>query len=253
MTAREDLPKIYLSMPHECGYLPDKIATTIFVDPHAVVSNPIYSLLVQQGFRRSGDLVYRPECQDCNACIPVRIPVDSFHPSRGQRRVWQRNRDLVVTEGEARFSQEHFDLYRKYQRTRHTGGSMDTDDPARYRDFLFGSVGDTRVLEIRRAGAISAIGSLLAVAVIDRLQDGLSAVYTFFDPSESHRGLGIYAILYEIELARTLELPHLYLGYYIAESPKMDYKLNFQPLEGLRNRIWAPLPREGTLHDCNSL
>ena len=229
-------------MPHECGYLPDEIATTIFVDPKAVISNSIYSLLAQQGFRRSGDLIYRPQCQECDACVPVRIPVETFKPNRSQRRIWQRNRDLTTTHLEAGFRQEHFELYRKYQSARHAGGSMDTDDPSQYGDFLFGKVGNTRLLEMRLAENHKEKGALLAVAVIDQLEDGFSAVYTFFDPAESRRALGVYAILLEIELARSEGLPYLYLGYYIAESEKMNYKLNYQPLRAFRNRAWEDFP-----------
>ena len=244
MSLSQELPKIFISMPHECGYLQDKIATTIFVDPKANISNAVYSLLALQGFRRSGNLVYRPHCEGCDACVPVRIPVAEFHPTRSQRRVWQRNQDLAIRELSAEYTDEHFSLYRRYQRSRHAGSSMDTDDPDRYRDFLFGSIADTRMIEMRAPAAGSGKGKLLCVAVIDVLDDGLSAVYTYFEPDETRRALGIFSVLYEVEMAKTLDLAHAYLGYYIAESAKMNYEINYQPLQAFKNGNWLWLKKD---------
>jgi arginyl-tRNA--protein-N-Asp/Glu arginylyltransferase len=241
MSISQELPKIFVSMPHECGYLSDKIATTIFIDPKANISKPIYSLLARQGFRRSGDLIYRPHCEGCDACVPVRIPVAEFRPARSQRRVWQRNQDLVIREVSPGYTDEHFSLYRRYQQSRHTGSSMDTDDPDRYREFLFGSIAETRLIEMRAPTAGTAMGELLCVAVIDMLDDGLSAVYTYFEPDETRRALGVFSVLYEVELAKSLALPYTYLGYYIAESAKMNYKINYQPLQAFKYGDWIPL------------
>jgi arginyl-tRNA--protein-N-Asp/Glu arginylyltransferase len=246
MSLSQTLPKIYISMPHECGYLPDQVATTIFVDPRANIGNSVYSLLARQGFRRSGNLIYRPHCETCNACIPVRIPVSSFKPNRSQRRIAKRNEDLLIVEVEAGYRDEHFELYCRYQNQRHSGSSMDTDDPERYRDFLFGSVGDTRLIEMRSQDNVGTGGKLMAVAVVDELDDGLSAVYTFFEPSESRRALGVYAVLQEIEMTQTEGKANLYLGYYIAESSKMNYKTNYQPLEAFEDGQWTQLVIDGT-------
>lgn len=242
MNIKLELPTLYVSMPHECGYLPDHVATILFVDPKAPVSALRYSAMAKSGFRRSGNLVYRPQCETCHECVAVRIPVATFAPNRSQRRVRARNQDLIITKVAAEYTDEHFALYRMYQQVRHTHSSMDSDDPDQYNSFLFGRVATTEVYEFRLEVAGSK-KQLLAVAIIDKLDDGLSAVYTFFDPSESRRALGVYTVLYEIELARTLGLSYVYLGYYIAESRKMNYKINYQPTEGFDGKDWKILNR----------
>lgn len=237
MTISHKLPDLYLSMPHECGYLEGRIATTLFVDPHVPLSRTQYSNLVHQGFRRSGGLVYRPHCQGCSACVPVRIPVDRFIASRGQRRTWKRNDDLVIQQVKAGYRESHFELYCRYQSTRHTGGSMDVGDPVQYRDFLFSPDFETEVHEFRSAGD----GHLITVAIMDVLADGLSAVYTFFDPDEQRRAPGVHAILWQINEARRRGLPYVYLGYWIGESPKMRYKKDYRPLQALQHGIWGDM------------
>jgi leucyl-tRNA---protein transferase len=235
MTSKQKNPEIFLSMPHPCSYLEGKIATTLFIDPRYPIDGDKYGRLMHLGFRRSGDLVYRPHCRSCDACIPVRIPVERFQPNRSQRRVWKRNADLTVTARDATFVQEHFDLYLHYQRRRHAGGGMDDPDPRKYIDFLVGCRIETRFYEMRMGHR------LVGVAVSDRISDGLSAVYTFFDPDEISRGLGTYAILWQIDHAKSLNLHWVYLGYLIRESPKMAYKANFQPLETYLNGHWETL------------
>ena len=190
---------------------------------------------MDSGFRRSGEYVYRPRCGTCQACIPVRIPVNTFAPSRSQRRTWQRNQDLRISAQPAGFHEEHFALYRRYIADRHPGGGMDVEDPARYREFLLSSWSDTWCYEFRLDTR------LLAVAVVDRLLRGLSAVYTFYDPAYADRGLGTFALLREISEAQRLELSWLYLGYWIEECPKMAYKNRFRPLEVFRDGSWQSL------------
>jgi arginine-tRNA-protein transferase len=210
MNAKLELPKLYISIPHECSYLPDRMASTLFVDPKALISNPQYSLLARLGFRRSGSMVYRPHCGDCRECVAVRVPVTNFKPNRSQRRVWMRNQDLLISKVAPEHKEEHFALYRKYQQVRHAKGSMDSEDPNQYTNFLFGNTADTEVHELRLDTKNGDGQKLLAVAILDKLEDGLSAVYTFFDPSESRRALGVYSVLYEIELAQQLNLPYVY-------------------------------------------
>jgi arginine-tRNA-protein transferase len=237
MTREQKTPEIYLSMPHPCSYLPERMATTLFVDPRYPLDMEKFGHFMQLGFRRSGDLVYRPHCPECGACVPVRVPVEAFRPNRSQRRVWKRNADLHVVEHPAVFSRRHFDLYLRYQAGRHPGGGMDDPDPQKYTQFLVGNHIQTVFYEIRQQER------LLGVAVVDQLPDGLSAVYTFYEPGEKARGLGVYAILWQIECARELGLPYLYLGYWIEASPKMAYKADYSPLETYRHGQWQPLVR----------
>jgi leucyl-tRNA---protein transferase len=233
MTGHQPTPDVFLSMPHPCGYLAGETATTLFIDPRFPLNAQHYATFMQLGFRRSGDLVYRPHCAECQACVAVRIPVARFSPNRGQRRVWRRNRDVCIVPRPATYAQEHFDLYMRYQAGRHPGGGMDDTDPQKYLNFLVARRIDTTFYEMRVAER------LLAVAVVDRLNDGLSAVYTFYDPAAAERSLGTFAVLWEIEHARASRLAWLYLGYWIAQSPKMSYKVNFRPIEAYRNGYWS--------------
>lgn len=239
MTLRQHRPDLYLSMPHTCGYLDARMSTILFVDPQRMLNENEYGEFVRQGFRRSGDLVYRPHCQGCNACVPVRIPVREFSASRSQRRVWNRNSDIEIVERPKGFEKAHFDLYRRYQNVRHPESGMNDADPEKYVGFLTSRQVDTAFFEFRSHGA------LLGVAVADVLPDGLSAVYTFYDPDVPQRSLGSYAILWEIAEAARRGLDYLYLGYWIAESPKMSYKTNFRPVEAFLDGRWLtiPLPR----------
>lgn len=222
----------FLTPPHRCGYIPGRNAVTVFVDPRMRPTLATYSLLSQHGFRRSGDHVYRPKCPECAACVPVRIPVRDFLPRRMHRRTLRRNEDISITIREPVFQQEHFRLYERYLAARHAGGSMENPDPDGYLEFLTSSWSETQFCELR-AGS-----QLMAVAVIDRLEDGLSAVYTFFDPDLPERSLGRYAILRQIELARAEGLDWLYLGYWIEDCRKMAYKTEFEPLEYYVDGQW---------------
>jgi len=233
MSAEQKIPDMYLSLPHPCSYLAERMATTLFVDPRQPVAPEIFSVLMRSGFRRSGDLIYRPHCQGCRSCISVRIDAGRFRRSRGQARTWRKNQDLVAAEVPGEYRDEHFALYRQYQAHRHPGGGMDDPDPKKYADFLLSRVADTRLIEFRSAG-----GKLAAVAAVDVLADGLSAVYTFYDPAQMARGLGTYAILWQVEWARRLQVPWVYLGYWIRECPKMDYKAAFQPLQAYVSGHW---------------
>ena len=239
MTIRQNKPDLYLSMPHPCSYLDARMSTILFVDPQRILNEGEYGMFVRQGFRRSGDLVYRPHCQGCSACVPVRLPVADFSPSRSQRRVWNRNSDIEVVEQPAVFSAAHFELYRRYQAGRHPDSGMNDADPQKYLGFLTSRQVETVFFELRAADR------LLGVAVADVLPDGLSAVYTFFDPDVPRRALGVFALMWEIAETARRGLDYLYLGYWIAESPKMSYKINYQPLEALRGGHWLKLVPSG--------
>jgi arginine-tRNA-protein transferase len=234
MTIRVEPARVLLfaTPAHGCSYLPGNDATTLFVDPEFPKDPRIYTLLSQNGFRRSGEHVYRPNCQDCAACVAVRVAVARFTPRRGHRRALRNNRDLRVVTRDSEFCEEHFLLYSRYLGARHANGGMDNPTRKQFREFLLSSWANTTLYEFRLAG------HLVAVAVADHLTDGLSAVYTFFDPDFASRGLGTYAILWQIEESRRLGLDWLYLGYWIAESPKMLYKQEFQPQERFIGGRW---------------
>jgi len=224
--------KIYLSAPHECPYLPSETASSLIIDPNLTIDRDALSFFTVNGFRRSGDVIYRPHCAQCNACVSVRIPVSTYQPNRSQKRTAKRNRDLRIVATRARFDDDHFDLYMRYQRSRHPDSEMCDPDPEQYRRFLVNDRHETWFYEMYEQDR------LVAVTVCDRLNDGLSAIYTFFEPEHSWRSLGTFAVMHQIEQAKELELSYVYLGYWIAECRKMSYKTSFKPIEGLVNGIW---------------
>ena len=214
--------RMFLTTEYPCSYLPGRRARNLVADP-VVTDNPLYTQLAELGFRRSGDHVYRPHCRGCTACRSLRIPVEQFRPNRSQRRIWARNQDLQVQAQDAEFRDEHFDLFARYIMVRHSGGGMDPASPENYWSFIASRWCPTWLCEFRLER------ELLAVAVIDRLGDGLSAVYTFFDPLVEARSLGTFAILWQIAEARRLGLNWVYLGYWIEQCGKMAYKSHFSP------------------------
>ena len=225
--------KFFATPEHDCSYLEGRQATTLFVDPAARVDNKLYSKLSALGFRRSGRHIYRPHCVACSACIPIRIPVADFAARRRQRRIRQRNADLEVRLRAPEMTDENYALYASYITERHADGDMYPPSPEQFRAFLLCEWSDTCFVEFR------AQGRLVAVAVMDRVQDGLSALYTFFDPELSQRALGVYAILWQIDHARELGKPFLYLGYWIKQCQKMSYKTSYRPLEMFVGERWA--------------
>ena len=227
--------KVYTTYPHSCSYLDNREATTLFVDPRQIVDQKLYSNLSLLGFRRSGNHVYRPHCSHCNACIPARIPVADFQPSRSQRRTAARNQDLLVEQTRDISDDAAYDLYHRYIEQRHADGDMYPPDREQYESFL------SDAWECTRYYRFHAGGRLIAIAVVDELLDGLSAIYTFFEPGETRRSLGSYAILWQIERAREQRLEYLYLGYWIRDCQKMAYKSDYQPLEIYRDSRWGPL------------
>ena len=229
---KSEVVRLFQTLPHACGYFAQRTAQNLVIDPAAPQLAQIYDVALSRGYRRAGGHVYRPMCPGCRACVAARIPVQQFRPDRSQRRCLQRNADLELAIAPARYSEDHFALYRRYVNTRHTGGGMDNPDTDDFTRFLYTGWSPTVFVELRLHGR------LLGVAVTDFTANGLSAVYTFFDPNESARSLGTYAILRQIELARARGLAHVYLGFWIQDHPKMDYKARFRPLELLGPEGW---------------
>ncbi len=207
----------------------------MFVDPEAQVDKTLYTQLSQLGFRRSGTHLYRPQCLRCQACISCRIPVNLFKPNRNQRRCWQKNQDLRLHLVNHIDTEEHYHLYTRYIEQRHRNGDMYPPSQEQYRAFLTREWGLTQYIEIRQQE------KLIGLSVCDQLDDGLSAVYTFYDPTEEARSLGKFAILAQIHKAASLGLDYLYLGYWIKECEKMSYKIQYRPLDLLVNRRWMRL------------
>ncbi|MFT7288839.1 MAG: arginyl-tRNA--protein-N-Asp/Glu arginylyltransferase [Halieaceae bacterium] len=224
--------KVYTTYPHRCSYLEDEEATTLFIDPRQTVDQTLYSNLSMLGFRRSGNHIYRPHCSHCSACIPARVPVQEFTPSRTQKRCAKRNADLRVVSRESISDAEAYALYDRYIRARHADGDMYPPDRDQFESFLNNPWGCTQYLEFRKDD------ELLAIAVVDAMLDGLSAIYTFYDPAAESRSLGRYAILWQIERCIREGLPYVYLGYWIRNCRKMAYKVDYQPLEMLISNQW---------------
>lgn len=228
----------YQDAPHPCSYLDGREARNIYPDPNEPMTNLLYSHLIQYGFRRSGDLSYRPHCTGCQACVPVRINTVRFSLNRSQRRCLQRNQHLTISYHSASFNAEHYELYCRYLAARHVGGGMEHPSQESYTNFLTSSWSDTKFIEVREGKR------LVAVAVTDYVQHGLSALYTFFDPDMRANSLGTYAILQQINIAQTHGFPWVYLGYWINNCQKMKYKQNFSGIEGYIDQKWQALNNE---------
>ncbi len=228
----------FASTPEPCSYLSNRDAVSAFANPHMDMDMTTYNNLIQHGFRRSGGYIYRPYCPNCEECISVRVPVRQHRLSRSEQRVMRRNDDIQVCSVSGKFREEHFELYQRYINKRHTDGSMANPNKADYHRFLICDWTETLFYEFRQNRR------LVAVAVSDIMNTGLSAVYTFFDPDFNARSLGHFAILKQIEEVQSRDLDYLYLGYWIKECNKMSYKYRYRPLEGFVNDQWV-LYRDG--------
>lgn len=241
MSLLNDLPlsalHFYLTAPYPCSYLPGLQARSQVATPALLIDTRVYSELVQHGFRRSGTYTYRPQCDNCHACVPLRVLAKQFKANRSQRRAWKQHANLEATLHPLQDNAEYYELYQRYQHVRHKNGGMDNDDRESYQNFLLQSNVDSLLVEFREQGA------LRMVSVIDLLRDGLSSVYTFYDPDQQQARFGVYNVLWQIELCRKLDLDFVYLGYWIKASRKMAYKTEYQPAQGLMQGAWRLLDK----------
>lgn len=224
------------SDPHTCSYLPEQKSNSIFPDPRADLTPDLLNQLHINGFRRSGRLIYRPQCPNCSACWSARVINSRFSASKSQRRTLKRNQDLRFQWQSPDFSTEHYQLYEKYINRRHSGGDMHPASEEQYRDFLIDGYGSHQFLEARDRQ-----GTLLGACVVDQFYDGLSAIYSYFDPDQDRRSLGKMFILALIQFGQQTGMPYTYLGYFVKGSSKMEYKANYGPLEVFRDNQWQAL------------
>ena len=242
-------PQFFLTAPSPCPYIEGQLERKVFTHLVGGRAPELNDLLTQGGFRRSQNIAYRPACETCRACVSVRILAQEFEPTKNMRRVAQRNDDLIGAMHDAEPTTEQYSLFRAYLDSRHRKGGMSDMTVLDYAMMVEDSHVETKVIEYRRRGPDSFVtgrgeGPLAAVALTDRMGDGLSMVYSFFDPALADRSLGTFMILDHIERARTAGLPHVYLGYWVHGSRKMAYKVRFQPQEHLGPKGWERFVEE---------
>ena len=226
----------FTTAPLPCPYVSGRLERKIVTELNGTDAETLHEALSRAGFRRSHSIAYTPACPGCNACIPVRIVAEEFEPDRTMRRVARANGGLVARAVPARATADQFRLFSRYQESRHSGGDMALMGFYDYRSMVEDSPIDTFIVEFRDTE-----GNLAAACLSDRMSDGLSAVYSFFDPDLASRSLGTFMVLWLVEEAHRLGLPYVYLGYWIAESRKMSYKTRFQPLEAFGPDGWKLL------------
>jgi leucyl-tRNA---protein transferase len=231
--------QFYITPPHDCSYLEKKSARMVFLDPAQRIDVVTLSELSRMGFRRSGDFIYRPECHLCRQCLSCRVPIDEFKMNSAQKKAWKRNQDLTVKISLAKDATDvHYALYERYIFERHADGDMFPPSRDQFEKFLVQSCTDSFFIEFWKDD------ELICVSTCDNLDDGISAVYTFFNPAESKRSLGVFAILKQIEYAKNAGLPYLYLGYWVPHSEKMNYKCQYTPFELLLDGQWRRINKQ---------
>ena len=228
----------FASTPEACSYLADRKSVSAFANPNMDMDMGTYNELIQHGFRRSGGYIYRPHCPSCQECISVRVPVKKHRFSRSEQRVIRKNADLNINIIASKYRDEHFDLYQRYIKSRHNEGSMSNPSKSDYHRFLICDWTETLFIEYRLNR------QLIAVSVCDVMSSGLSAVYTFFDPEHTDRSPGHYAILNQIQETRSRDLDYVYLGYWIRDCAKMNYKCRYRPIEAYLNEQWVELKQD---------
>ncbi len=224
----------FTTAPLPCPYLSDRLERKIVTELSGPGAENLHEGLARAGFRRSHSIAYAPACPGCRSCVAVRVVVPEFVRRRTLARIWRENEDLLAVKVPSRATNEQFDLFTRYQQSRHTGSDMALMGFYEYSAMVEDSPIDTFVIEFR-----DKMGALIAVCLTDRTNDGLSAVYSFFETKSERQGLGNFIVLWLIEHARKLDLPYVYLGYWIADSAKMGYKARFQPMEALGTSGWA--------------
>jgi len=243
MSSPKELPlqklQFYVTTPYPCGYIEQNLAQSLIASPHHLVDKNVYSELINQGFRRSGKFSYRPHCEHCTQCVPVRIVLDQFVATRSQKRAYKQHSDLTATLLPLGFRQSHFALYTEYQALRHQTEedikqNADTSEEEQYKQFLCQSSVESIMIEFKDAN-----DQVKIVSVVDTVKDGSSAVYTFYDATAPKASYGTYAIMWLIDWTTKLNLPYLYLGYWIAESQKMTYKEKFNAQEKRIDGEWV--------------
>ena len=235
MSTAQNPIRLFETVVDQCPYLEDQRSGSILVDPDHQIDQNLFSLLSRSGFRRSGEMLYAPKCPNCKACVSVRIPTELFTPSRSQKRVIKKNSDLRIEIEDVSFEQAHFDLYLRYQKHRHPDSSMCDEDHEKYIGFIESSYAESKFM------CFYADQQLIGISVLDQFKNGISAVYTFFEPEHDYRSLGTYAIISAVSMAAEQNVPYVYLGYWVDGSEKMNYKRNFKPLEGYKDRRWVAL------------
>jgi len=235
------VPQFFLTPGGPCPYLPGRTERKVFARLTGTLAQPLNEALTHSGFRRSQSIAYRPACEGCSACVSVRIVAGELEYSRSQKRILRRNDDLVRSEVAAEATREQFALLRTYLDSRHAGGGMSDMGLFDYVAMVEETPVSTHIVEYRRRGEDGEPGALVACALSDVLRDGLSMVYSFFHPGEDARSLGTYMILDHVRTARMRELQHVYLGYWVQGSEKMDYKARFRPMEALGREGWERL------------
>jgi arginyl-tRNA--protein-N-Asp/Glu arginylyltransferase len=236
---RRNFPQFFITAPSPCPYLAGRVERKVFTHLVGQDARSLNTQLSQGGFRRSQNIAYRPACDGCAACVSVRVPVNTFELSRNLRRTVKANEDLTSSVVRSHATSEHYGLFRSYIDSRHGDGGMADMSVLDFSAMVDDNFVDSRLVEYRLAGLDGAPGELLAAVLIDILGDGISMIYSFYDPEQQHRGLGTFMILDNMARVKRLGLPYLYLGYWVRGSRKMDYKSRFLPQERLTAEGWV--------------